>query len=110
MTDDADLQREICRAFDVTPKEIGLGAVPTPELVESHTTTEQATCLCGDTDPEGCMYLAAGYPWCRPCGEHHRAPECAVDSGGRALASCGCAWDDVLNGGLGHTCDYGDDQ
>lgn len=47
-------------------------------------------CGCGDAD---CLHLAAGYPWCRPCGEHHRAPECAVDGDGVPLAPCGHPWD-----------------
>lgn len=47
-------------------------------------------CVCGDPD---CDYLAVGYPWCRPCHEHHRPPECAVDEHGRSLAPCGHPWD-----------------
>lgn len=47
-------------------------------------------CGCGE---QGCEYLALGYPWCRSCSEHHRAPECAVDQHGRALAPCGHPWD-----------------
>lgn len=47
-------------------------------------------CACGDSD---CDYLAAGYLWCRPCREHHRPPECAVDVQGRSLAPCGHPWD-----------------
>lgn len=27
-------------------------------------------------------YLDAGYDWCRPCGEYHRPPECAIDERG----------------------------
>lgn len=52
-------------------------------------------CHCGDPDPAGCMNLNAGYPWCRPCGEHHRPPECAIDEQGRALASDGTPWEDM---------------
>lgn len=40
-------------------------------------------CLCDDDDLDGCMYLTFGYPYCRPCEEHHRAPECPVDEYGR---------------------------
>lgn len=43
---------------------------------------------CGDD----CWFLP-GYPWCRPCGEHHRPPECNVDQQGRSLSSCGCPWE-----------------
>lgn len=50
-------------------------------------------CPCGDADPAGCLHLNAGYPFCRPCGEHHRAPECPIDVHGQALAPCGCPWD-----------------
>lgn len=50
------------------------------------------------------MYLDFGYPWCRPCEEHHRPPECEVDSEGRALMSCGCRWDVTENDPGAHTC------
>lgn len=40
------------------------------------------TCRCEDGDD--CWYMP-GYPWCRPCKEHHRAPECDIDEQGRAL-------------------------
>ena len=40
-------------------------------------------CACGHLD---CPYLAAGYPFCAGCGDHHREPvtadasaECPVD-------------------------------
>ena len=40
-------------------------------------------CACGSP---GCPYLAAGYPFCAGCGDHHREPvtadasaECPVD-------------------------------
>jgi hypothetical protein len=47
----------------------------------------------GDWTGEGsCAYRDTGYLWCRPCREHHRPPECAVDEQGRALAPCGCPW------------------
>lgn len=49
-----------------------------------------AVCGCGDTD---CLHLVAGYPWCCPCDEHHRLPECAIDEQGRALAPCGHPWE-----------------
>lgn len=52
-------------------------------------------CGCGDPDPAGCMNANAGYDWCRPCGDHHRPPECAVDEQGRSLAPCGHPWEDT---------------
>lgn len=55
-------------------------------------------CRCGDDDPAGCLFVNAGYLWCAPCGEHHRPPECAVDSDGYALAPCGCRWTEVEAG------------
>lgn len=39
------------------------------------------TCRCGEGD---CPNFDAGYPWCRPHGEHHRPPECPVDECGTA--------------------------
>jgi hypothetical protein len=59
-------------------------------------------CLCDEPD---CMFLAVGYPFCRPCGDHHRPPECAVDAEGYALVWCGCRWDDLEPGGPGHACE-----
>lgn len=47
--------------------------------------TEPAPCGCGDDDPAGCMFVNAGYPWCQVCGDHHREPQCVVDSEGYAL-------------------------
>lgn len=56
------------------------------------TTPREATaCACGDDD---CLHFTLDYPWCRPCEEHHRPPECPVDAQGRALAPCGHPWDD----------------
>lgn len=52
-------------------------------------------CPCGDPDPAGCMNLNAGYPFCRPCGEHHRSPECAIDEQGRSLSSEGVPWEEL---------------
>lgn len=46
-------------------------------------------CHCGEVD---CDYFAFRYPWCRPCGEHHRPPECPVNQDGESLAPCGCTW------------------
>lgn len=48
-------------------------------------------CLCGDAS---CAHFQAGYPFCRPCDEHHRGPECAIDADGNALASDGIPWKD----------------
>lgn len=28
------------------------------------------------------VYVELGYTWCRPCGEYHRPPECAIDQQG----------------------------
>lgn len=53
------------------------------------------SCKCGEDD---CLHFAFDYPWCRPCQEHHRAPECNVDEQGRSLMSCGCAWEVVEAG------------
>ncbi|QLF84140.1 hypothetical protein KNV15_gp81 [Gordonia phage Jambalaya] len=50
-----------------------------------------SVCGCGEDD---CDYLAFGYPWCRPCREHHRPPECAVDEAGRSLDPYGKPWED----------------
>lgn len=47
-------------------------------------------CACGD---DTCLHYQCGYPLCRPCDEHHRAPECAIDQHGRPLAPCGHPWD-----------------
>lgn len=53
-------------------------------------------CGCGPAAPLGpgevCPHVAAGYPWCRPCAEHHRPPECPINERGEALAPCGCTW------------------
>jgi hypothetical protein len=49
-------------------------------------------CACGDAD---CMQFAFDYPWCRPCEDHHRLPECPVDEQGRSLAACGHPWEDT---------------
>lgn len=65
----------------------------------------QVRCGCGDA-VEDCMHQACGYPWCRPCGEHHRAPECPVDQQGRALAACGHPWSDVEAPGHGDVCGW----
>jgi hypothetical protein len=46
-----------------------------------------------DCAPDSCWFVDLGYVWCRPCGEHHRPPECAIDERGSALAPCGCSWD-----------------
>lgn len=54
-------------------------------------TEPSARCHCGEDD---CLHLACDYPWCRPCQEHHRAPECPVDEHGRALAPCGHPWNE----------------
>ena len=40
-------------------------------------------------------YRDAGYEWCRPCGEWHRPPECAIDELGRALHWTGVPWDQL---------------
>lgn len=49
-------------------------------------------CQCGDAD---CMYIQVGYPFCRPCDEHHRPPECAIDEHGRALNWEGTPWEEL---------------
>jgi hypothetical protein len=36
----------------------------------------RARCLCGDDDPDGCVYLNCGYEYCPACNEHHRPPVC----------------------------------
>ncbi|AZV00783.1 hypothetical protein SEA_KIKO_62 [Gordonia phage Kiko] len=51
--------------------------------------TAAAECACGEAD---CDFFAFDYPWCRPCGEHHRLPECAISTQGQALAPCGHPW------------------
>lgn len=33
-------------------------------------------CLCGDDDPDGCLYLNCGYEYCPKCVDHHRPPIC----------------------------------
>ena len=45
-------------------------------------------CLCGE---EACDYLSSGYPFCRPHDEHHRGPECPIDSLGRPAPT----WEDA---------------
>jgi len=47
---------------------------------------------CNCADGGECWHFAAGYEWCRPCQEHHRPPECAINDRGEALAPCGCTW------------------
>ena len=43
-----------------------------------------------------CWHMDNGYFWCRPCGEHHRGSECAIDKDGRSLEPVsGIAWDDL---------------
>jgi hypothetical protein len=46
-------------------------------------------CRCGVID---CIYYAdhGDYPWCRPCEDHHRPPECEVNEQGEGIAFCGC--------------------
>lgn len=51
---------------------------------------EQPPCPCGD--PDWCLDVMLGQPWCRPCGEHHRPPECPVNEAGESLAPCGHTW------------------
>jgi hypothetical protein len=53
---------------------------------------EEQRCMCGDDE---CMHYAFRYPFCRPCDEHHRPPECAIDSEGRSLDPSGRPWDDA---------------
>lgn len=48
-------------------------------------------CMCGDPD---CWHFEADYPYCRPCDEHHRAPECDVDEQGRSLSPFGEPYDE----------------
>ena len=51
-------------------------------------------CHCGDHE---CWHWSPsyyGYLFCRPCGEHHRPPECAIDEQGRALRWDGTRWDE----------------
>lgn len=38
-------------------------------------------------------YRDCGYTYCRPCGEWHRPPECAIDEHGRALDWDGAPWE-----------------
>lgn len=45
-------------------------------------------------DPWDETLLELGYINCRPCKEWHRSPECAIDTEGFALQSCGCRWSD----------------
>lgn len=52
----------------------------------------KGACLCGEDD---CWYLAAGYPYCRSCEEHHRPPECPIDERGRSLDPDGKPWADL---------------
>jgi hypothetical protein len=78
------------------------------------------TCRCDDPDTLGtddgsgtttCLYFALGYPWCRSCREHHRAPECPIDENGVSLAWCGHPWDETAKPGHyddGHP--YGSDN
>ena len=63
-------------------------------------------CGCGDL-VEDCLHQACGYPWCRPCAEHHRAPECPVDEQGRPLAPCGHPWAQVEEQGHPDVCAWG---
>lgn len=49
-------------------------------------------CLCGDLE---CLHAQCGYWFCRPCDEHHRPPECAIDEHGRALSADGTPWEDL---------------
>ena len=32
-----------------------------------------------DTDGWFSAFWDSGYSWCRPCGEYHRLPECAIE-------------------------------
>lgn len=61
---------------------------------------------CGDMCGDDCWHAAFGYPWCRPCGEHHRPPECAIDDQGRSLMSCGCAWSVIEAAGFTEEAHY----
>lgn len=53
---------------------------------------EEGVCAC--TDGADCVHYQAYYPFCRPCGEHHRPPECPIDEQGRALSPEGAPWQD----------------
>lgn len=53
---------------------------------------EPDVCYCGEAD---CMHFQVGYPFCRPCDEHHRPPECAIDEHGRALNWEGTPWEEL---------------
>ena len=75
--------RFVCAPVPLTQRRIP----PSP-----HTTPLPEGCLCGD--PDECDYKVFGYPYCRPCAEHHRPPECPVDEQGRSLSPCGHPWDD----------------
>jgi hypothetical protein len=70
-------ERERAEANRLRTTPIGGGFVP------------DARCACGE---DGCAHFDCGYPWCRPCKEHHRPPECAVNERGESLAPCGCTW------------------
>lgn len=60
---------------------------------------------CPGCNGEPCDLLP-GYPWCRPCREHHRPPECPIDELGRSLSGCGCPWEDIeYDDGIGHRAD-----
>lgn len=81
------------------PRDLGLGivahldpAVPPRMMVVTTLPAPAPVCLCGDTD---CLHLQVGYPFCRPCEEHHRGPECAIDDQGRALSPDGTPWEDL---------------
>jgi hypothetical protein len=50
-------------------------------------------CRCGDIECE--FTPMVGWTYCRPCGEHHRGQECAINSVGQALAPCGCPWSET---------------
>lgn len=43
-----------------------------------------------------CWFIDSNYYWCRPCQEHHRPPECAINELGQPLAPCGHPWVDVM--------------
>lgn len=62
-----------------------------------------SVCYCGE---ENCLHFAADYPWCRPCADHHRPPECAIDQQGHALAQCGCRLENVEANDHRPTCCY----
>lgn len=42
-----------------------------------------------------CMFFELGYPWCRSCAEHHRAPECSINEKGQSLSPDGMPWADL---------------